>query len=72
MRVGVFGSGERLRRTSGRLIRAGFPLRDEAAIVPGLRVLLVGPFPDRAAAEAQKPRVEKEAGVAHCVIVERN
>ena len=72
VRVGVFGSGERLRRTSGRLVRAGFPVRDEAAIVPGLRVLLVGPFPDRAAAEARKPRVEKEAGVAHCVIVERN
>lgn len=72
VRVGVFGSGENLRRVSGRLVRAGFPVRDEAARVTGFRVLLVGPFPDRSAAEAQKPRVEKEAGVAHCVIVERN
>ena len=72
LRVGVFGVEENLRRTSGRLVRAGFPVREEAARVTGLRVLLVGPFPDRSAAEIQKPRVEKAAGVAHCVIVERD
>ncbi|MDE3258513.1 MAG: tetratricopeptide repeat protein [Gemmatimonadota bacterium] len=72
VRVGVFGSGDSLRRASGRLVRAGFPVVDEAAKVTGFRVLLVGPFPDRSAAEAQKPRVEKEAGVAHCVVVERD
>ncbi len=72
VRVGVFGVGENLRRLSGRLAQAGLPVREEAAKVAGMRVLLVGPFPDRTSAEMQMPRVKKEAGAAHSAIVERD
>jgi tetratricopeptide (TPR) repeat protein len=70
-RVGVFGNGENLRRISLRLAEAGFPVQEEATTVPDFRILMVGPFPDRAAASREKPRVEKEAGVVNCIIVER-
>ena len=72
VRVGVFGNGENLRRISRRLAEAGFPVREEATTVHDLRILMVGPFPDRAAASREKPRVEKEAGVVNCIIVERH
>jgi hypothetical protein len=71
VRVGAFGNRENLRRISVRLTGAGFPVREEPTTVPELRILLVGPFPDRAAAAREKPRVEKEAGVVNCTIVER-
>ena len=71
VRVGVFGNGANLRRISGRLAGAGFPVREEATTVPNLRILLVGPFFHRAAAARELPRVEREGGVVNCLIVER-
>ncbi len=58
VQVGAFRSNNNLKDLSARLAGAGFEVREEAVGKRGLRLLLVGPFADREAAEAARKRIE--------------
>ena len=70
VRVGVFGNPDNIRSLTERLEKAGFTVRDAAMVVPGLRMVLAGPFADSSGAASARQSIEQMEGL-RCQVLKR-